>query len=54
MKILFLKTERKRERATGDGQNSQTPWTTLSPKFESCFLLPRVEMGGQEKSKNPT
>ena len=32
------------------------PWTTLSPappKFQSCFLLPRVETGGQNKS-NPT
>ena len=29
------------------------PWTTLSrapPKFQSCFLLPRVETGGQKKS----
>ena len=33
------------------------PWTRLPPtppKFWSCFLLPRVETGGQKKSNPPT
>ncbi len=62
MKILLLntpfqmiETERERER------KSYRRWTKYSnpgqlypPKFESCFLLPRVEMRGQKKSNTPT